>query len=103
MGSLCVGEELKVFRLNIAYTYVRDAFQLLQLAASLSILLGDDALALILFSFTFYLICADYFLQKPLYIFGNDNPLEYGDLFVSPFWLSQRSSSSEYWCGPAHH
>jgi K+-sensing histidine kinase KdpD len=27
------------------------------------------------------LICADYFLQKPLYIFGNDNPLEYGDLF----------------------
>jgi hypothetical protein len=82
MGSLCVGEELKVFRLNIAYTYVRDAFQLLQLAASLSILLGEDALALILFSFTFYLICADYFLQKPLYIFGNDNPLEYGDLFV---------------------
>jgi K+-sensing histidine kinase KdpD len=28
------------------------------------------------------LICADYFLQKPLYSFGNDNPLEYGDLFV---------------------
>jgi len=28
------------------------------------------------------LICADYFLQKPLYILGNDNPLEYGDLFV---------------------
>ncbi len=28
------------------------------------------------------LICADYFLQKPLYVFGNDNPLEYGDLFV---------------------
>ena len=27
------------------------------------------------------LICGDYFLQKPLYIFGNDNPLEYGDLF----------------------
>jgi K+-sensing histidine kinase KdpD len=27
------------------------------------------------------LICADYFLQKPLYILGNDNPLEYGDLF----------------------
>jgi K+-sensing histidine kinase KdpD len=27
-------------------------------------------------------ICADYFLQKPLYIFGNDNPLEYGDLFI---------------------
>jgi K+-sensing histidine kinase KdpD len=27
------------------------------------------------------LICADYFVQKPLYIFGNDNPLEYGDLF----------------------
>src|SRR5215470_575034 len=28
------------------------------------------------------LICADFFLQKPLYILGNDNPLEYGDLFV---------------------
>jgi K+-sensing histidine kinase KdpD len=28
------------------------------------------------------LICADLFLQKPLYILGNDNPLEYGDLFV---------------------
>jgi hypothetical protein len=28
------------------------------------------------------LICADYFLQKPLYVFGSDNPLEYGDLFV---------------------
>jgi hypothetical protein len=28
------------------------------------------------------LICADYFLQKPLYILGNDDPLEYGDLFV---------------------
>jgi K+-sensing histidine kinase KdpD len=27
------------------------------------------------------LICADYFVQKPLYILGNDNPLEYGDLF----------------------
>jgi K+-sensing histidine kinase KdpD len=27
------------------------------------------------------LICADYFLQKPLYALGNDNPLEYGDLF----------------------
>ncbi len=28
------------------------------------------------------LVCADYFLQKPLYILGNDNPLECGDLFV---------------------
>lgn len=28
------------------------------------------------------MICADYFLQKPLYVFGSDNPLEYGDLFV---------------------
>jgi K+-sensing histidine kinase KdpD len=27
------------------------------------------------------LICADYFLQKPLYTLGNDNPLEYGVLF----------------------
>jgi K+-sensing histidine kinase KdpD len=28
------------------------------------------------------LMCADYFLQKPLYVLGSDNPLEYGDLFV---------------------
>jgi K+-sensing histidine kinase KdpD len=28
------------------------------------------------------LISADYFLQKPLYVLGSDNPLEYGDLFV---------------------
>jgi len=28
------------------------------------------------------LLCADYFLQEPLYSFANDNPLEYGDLFV---------------------
>jgi K+-sensing histidine kinase KdpD len=28
------------------------------------------------------MICADYFLQKPLYVLGSDNPLEYGDLFV---------------------
>jgi K+-sensing histidine kinase KdpD len=28
------------------------------------------------------LVCGDYFLQKPLYILGNDSPLEYGDLFV---------------------
>src|SRR5215469_9071813 len=28
------------------------------------------------------LICAAYFLQKPLYVLGNDNPLEYGVLFV---------------------
>src|SRR5215467_15054080 len=28
------------------------------------------------------LVCADYFLQEPLYILGSDNPLEYGDLFV---------------------
>jgi K+-sensing histidine kinase KdpD len=27
------------------------------------------------------LLCADYFLQEPLYSFANDNPLEYGDLF----------------------
>jgi K+-sensing histidine kinase KdpD len=37
---------------------------------------------LALLSAAIALICADYFLQKPLYIFGNDNPLEYGDLFV---------------------
>ena len=28
------------------------------------------------------LLCADYFLQEPLYSFANDNPLEYGDLFA---------------------
>jgi K+-sensing histidine kinase KdpD len=26
------------------------------------------------------LVCADYFLQEPLYSFANDNPQEYGDL-----------------------
>jgi K+-sensing histidine kinase KdpD len=26
------------------------------------------------------MVCADYFLQEPLYSFANDNPLEYGDL-----------------------
>ena len=28
------------------------------------------------------LVCADYFLQAPLYSLANDDPLEYGDLFV---------------------
>ena len=28
------------------------------------------------------LLCADFFLQDPLYTFANDDPLEYGDLFV---------------------
>jgi K+-sensing histidine kinase KdpD len=28
------------------------------------------------------LFCADYFLQAPLYSLANDNPREYGDLFV---------------------
>ena len=28
------------------------------------------------------LLCADYFLQEPQYSFANENPLEYGDLFV---------------------
>jgi K+-sensing histidine kinase KdpD len=37
---------------------------------------------LALLSAAIALTCADYFLQKPLYIFGNDNPREYGDLFV---------------------
>jgi K+-sensing histidine kinase KdpD len=26
------------------------------------------------------MLCADYFLQEPLYSFASDNPLEYGDL-----------------------
>jgi K+-sensing histidine kinase KdpD len=26
-------------------------------------------------------LCADYFLQEPLYSLANDDPLEYGDLF----------------------
>jgi K+-sensing histidine kinase KdpD len=29
------------------------------------------------------LVCADLFLQEPLYSLVNDNPREYGDLFVS--------------------
>ena len=37
---------------------------------------------LALFGTAIALICADYFLQKPLYVLGSDNPLEYGDLFV---------------------
>ena len=37
---------------------------------------------LALLSTAIAMICADYFLQKPLYVFGSDNPLEYGDLFV---------------------
>ena len=28
------------------------------------------------------ILCADFFLQDPLYSFANDNPLEYGDLFA---------------------
>jgi K+-sensing histidine kinase KdpD len=28
------------------------------------------------------LVCADYFLQEPIYSLANDDPLEYGDLFV---------------------
>jgi K+-sensing histidine kinase KdpD len=28
------------------------------------------------------IVCADYFLQDPLYSLANDNPLEYGDLIV---------------------
>ena len=35
-----------------------------------------------LLSMIIALICADYFLQRPLYVLGSDNPLEYGDLFV---------------------
>jgi K+-sensing histidine kinase KdpD len=27
------------------------------------------------------LVCADYFMQEPLYSFANDDPREYGDLF----------------------
>src|SRR5215471_10384515 len=42
--------------------------------------LYDGRLALL--STAIAMICADYFLQKPLYVFGSDNPLEYGDLFV---------------------
>src|SRR5215469_18839147 len=37
---------------------------------------------LALLSTAIAMISADYFLQKPLYVFGSDNPLEYGDLFV---------------------
>jgi K+-sensing histidine kinase KdpD len=37
---------------------------------------------LALLSVAIALLCADFFLQDPLYSFVNDNPLEYGDLFV---------------------
>ena len=37
---------------------------------------------LALLSTAIALVCADYFLQNPLYSLVNDNPLEYGDLFV---------------------
>jgi K+-sensing histidine kinase KdpD len=37
---------------------------------------------LALLSAAIALVCADYFLQEPLYSLANDNPLEYGDLFV---------------------
>jgi K+-sensing histidine kinase KdpD len=37
---------------------------------------------LALLSAAIALVCADYFLQDPLYSLVNDNPLEYGDLFA---------------------
>jgi K+-sensing histidine kinase KdpD len=37
---------------------------------------------LALLSAAIALLCADFFLQDPLYSFVKDNPLEYGDLFV---------------------
>jgi K+-sensing histidine kinase KdpD len=42
--------------------------------------LYDGRLALL--STAIALVCADYFLQDPLYSLINDNPREYGDLFV---------------------
>jgi hypothetical protein len=44
--------------------------------------LAAPTIFLALMSAAIALICADHFLQKPLYILGNANPLEYGDLFV---------------------
>jgi K+-sensing histidine kinase KdpD len=57
---------------NLIYIYL---FPVALIAA-----LYNGRLALI--STVIALICADYFLQKPLYVLGSDNPLEYGDLFV---------------------
>ena len=37
---------------------------------------------LALLSAALALVCADYFLQEPLYSLANDDPREYGDLFV---------------------
>jgi K+-sensing histidine kinase KdpD len=37
---------------------------------------------LALLSAAIALLCADYFLQAPLYSLANHDPLEYGDLFV---------------------
>jgi K+-sensing histidine kinase KdpD len=42
--------------------------------------LYDGRLALL--SAAIALVCADYFLQEPLYSLVNNDPLEYGDLFV---------------------
>jgi len=53
---------------HLAYIYL---FPVALIAA-----LYDGRLALL--GTAIALVCADYFLQKPLYIFGSDNPLEYG-------------------------
>jgi K+-sensing histidine kinase KdpD len=37
---------------------------------------------LALLSAAIALVCADYFLQEPLYSLANNDPREYGDLFV---------------------
>ena len=59
---------------------------------------------LALLSTAIAMICADYFLQKPLYVFGSDNPLEYGDLFVFALLaVTAIKYSSDYWCSLAHH
>jgi len=57
---------------NLVYIYL---FPVALIAA-----LYNNRLALLAIAIS--LLCADYFLQKPLYVLGSDNPLEYGDLFV---------------------
>ena len=52
---------------------------------------------LALFSAALALVCADYFLQAPLCTVSSMTMLANTATFLFlPFWLSQRSSSSEY-------
>ena len=53
-------------------------WQVNQTAVTLIAALYNGRVALL--SVAMALVCADYFLQEPLYSLANDNPREYGDL-----------------------